>query len=108
LTCHGGQRIGTTVFLVGGTVWQDPAGTMPAPGVQVRVRQADGNALEAFSDDDGNFFVLRDTAPTHMLVAPAHPGVRNANGMALMTDVINDADCNSCHRAGGQAPLNIQ
>jgi hypothetical protein len=78
---------------------------MPAPGAEVRVRQASGDGLEAYSDADGNFYVPRGTM--RALVSPAHPGVRDLTNMALMMDVINDADCNSCHRAGGQTPLNL-
>jgi hypothetical protein len=105
LSCHGGQVKNVVPFLAGGTVWKDAAGTTPAQMVEMRVLQANGVGLSAYSDGDGNFFVPRGASAP--LASPAHPGVRDAMSMALMSDVINDADCNSCHRAGGQTPLNL-
>jgi hypothetical protein len=102
LSCHGGQKPNITRFLFAGTVWTSAAATTPAAQVEVRVVGADGSALSAYSDANGNFFFLAGNDP---LSAPAHAGVRDAQGAANMNNVFNVGDCNSCHRSGGQAPI---
>ena len=71
------------------------------PQAEVRVRDAQGHAVSAYTDADGNFYVLAGTT----LVAPWHAGARDATGTMLMTNVINDGNCNSCHTAAGQGRL---
>jgi hypothetical protein len=106
LSCHGGAKPNVTRFLFAGTAWTSAAATTPAPMVEVRVLQANGSATSVFTDADGNFyFGTPQGAPP--LAAPAQAGVRDANGEMTMTNVFNDGDCNSCHRAGGQAPINL-
>jgi hypothetical protein len=106
MTCHDGSKGNVAEFLAGGTVYKTAAGTTPAGSVEVRVREANGNGLSAFSDADGNFYVLRGGRGP--LVSPARGGVRDAANVHLMVNLINNGDCNSCHKTGGQAPLNVQ
>jgi hypothetical protein len=105
LSCHGGQKGNVVPFLFGGTVWSSPSATTPTPMAEVRVIQANGVALTAYSDADGNFFFPE--GQNGPLSAPAAAGVRDAKGEAPMSNVFNDGDCNSCHRQGGQAPVNL-
>ena len=105
LSCHGGQKGNVVQFLFGGTVWNSPAATTPQPMAEVRVIQANGVALTAYSDADGNYFFPQ--GQNGPLSAPAAAGVRDAKGEAPMSNVFNDGDCNSCHRQGGQAPVNL-
>jgi hypothetical protein len=105
LSCHGGQRPNIVQFLFAGTVWSSAAATTPTPQAEVRVVQANGAALSAYSDADGNFFFLRSASPP--LDAPVAGGVRDSNGAALMVNVFNVGDCNSCHHSGGEAPVNL-
>jgi hypothetical protein len=106
MTCHNGSKGNVAEFLVGGTVYTTPAATAPAPSAEIRVREANGNILTAFSDADGNFFVLRNARGP--LVSPARAGARDAKSVHLMVNLINNGDCNSCHKQGGQARLNVQ
>ena len=92
-------------FLFGGTVWGSASATAPTPMAEVRVIQANGAVLTAYSDADGNFFFPR--GQNDPLSAPAAAGVRDAKGEAPMANVFNDGDCNSCHRLGGEAPVNL-
>ena len=105
LSCHGGQKGNVVQFLFAGTAWSSPAATTPTPMAEVRVVQANGVALTAYSDADGNFFFPR--GQNGPLSAPAAAGVRDAKGEAPMSNVFNDGDCNSCHRLGGQAPVSL-
>lgn len=106
LSCHGGQKGNVVQFLFAGTVWTSPSATTPTPMAEVRVVQSNGVGLAAYSDADGNFFFPR--GQNGPLSAPAAAGVRDAKGEAPMSNVFNDGDCNSCHRQGGQAPVNLQ
>ncbi len=105
LSCHGGQRPNVVQFLFAGTVWNAPAASAATPMAEVRVVQASGAALSAYSDADGNFFFVRGA--NGPLAPPVAGGVRDAKATALMTNVFNDGDCNSCHRLGGEVPVNL-
>jgi hypothetical protein len=106
MTCHNGSKGNVAEFLVGGTVYTTPAATAPAPSAEIRVREGNGNILTTFSDADGNFFVLRNGRGP--LLPPARAGARDAKSLHLMVNLINNGDCNSCHKPGGQARLNVQ
>ncbi|MDB5216848.1 MAG: hypothetical protein JWO86_4775 [Myxococcaceae bacterium] len=95
--CHG--------FFMGGTVFADAAGTIPAPGVEVRARDNAGNAVSAWTDQDGNFYVPSAGAVT----MPAHIGVRNAATTKLMSSTISSGTCASsaCHVAGKQGAIHL-
>jgi hypothetical protein len=104
LSCHvqGGDA---TPFAMGGTVWTDPGATTPAPQIQVALRDNAGNTIAVYTDANGNFFAYAAEAGT--LTPPEHVGVRSANHTNLMTGAINAANCNDCHKIGGQPPIHI-
>ena len=104
MTCHGAAGPGGE-FRIGGTVWKDTAGTLPAPQVQVGVRDKAGVVFDAYTDANGNFYVPKLDAGT--LTSPAYSGVRNAQSTRFMVGAINNGNCNGCHRTGGQTPLNL-
>lgn len=103
-SCHGPGGTAPE-FLFAGTVYKDVAGTQPAAQVEVRVRDATGAARSAYTDADGNFYLLKGLNPA--LVAPATTGARDATTTQLMTGAINNGSCNSCHRNGGQTPIHV-
>lgn len=93
-------------WLVGGTVWQDAAGTLPAAMVEVRVRDAAGNAASVWTDADGNFHLPAGSGGVTM---PAHVGVRDGTSSKLMVSTITNGSCAnaSCHVAGKQGPIHL-
>jgi hypothetical protein len=105
MNCHDGSRGNIRRLLFAGTVYKDAAGKTPAPRVEVRVRDAQGNGLSAYSDNDGNFFFERGQRPA--LAVPARAGMRDANDTKLMNNLMSEGDCNSCHKTGGLALLNV-
>src|SRR4029077_18955402 len=86
-------------WLIGGTVWKDAAGTMPAAMVEVRVRDAAGNAATAWTDADGNFHLSSGAGGVKL---PANVGVRDGVNTKLMVSTISNGSCASanCHIAG--------
>jgi hypothetical protein len=92
-------------FFAGGTVYADAAGTMPAPGVEVRARNAAGVAVSAWTDQDGNFYMPTSGGVT----LPASIGVRNAAATKAMSSSIATGTCasSSCHVAGKQGPIHL-
>ena len=92
LGCHvaGGAA---TPFAFAGTAFKDVAGTIPAVGVEVRVRAADGTAVSAYTDQDGNFYHAAAIA------FPASVGVRNATSSHVMMGMPPAGGCNGaqCH-----------
>lgn len=92
LGCHvaGGTA---TPFAFAGTAFKDVAGTIPAAGVEVRVRAADGTAVSAYTDEDGNFY---HAAP---IAFPASAGLRNATSSQGMMGMPPGGGCNNaqCH-----------
>jgi hypothetical protein len=105
LSCHDGRKGNTRELLFAGTVYKDAAGKTPAARVEVRVRDAQGNALSAYSDNDGNFFLERGARGP--LAVPARAGARDLDDTKLMQNLMSEGDCNSCHRTGGLPFLNI-
>lgn len=92
-------------FFMGGTVFADAAGTMPAPGVEVRARNAAGVAVSAWTDQDGNFYMPSSGGVT----LPSSIGVRNAATTMVMSSSIATGTCASsaCHVAGKQGPIHL-
>ncbi len=92
LGCHvaGGAA---TPFAFAGTAFKDVAGTIPAAGVEIRVRAADGTAASAYTDEDGNFYHAAAIA------FPASVGLRNATSSHVMMGMPPDGGCNAaqCH-----------
>jgi mono/diheme cytochrome c family protein len=92
-------------FFAGGTVFTTAAGTTPAAGVEVRIRDAAGNAVSAWTDQDGNFYIKKSGG----VALPALVGARNATTNALMGATISDGGCASasCHVAGKAGPVHM-
>jgi hypothetical protein len=102
LNCHDGDGRAPE-FAFGGTVYRDAAGAQAAARVEVRVRDQNGKAVSAYSDNDGNFFFPLN--PNGDLAFPAHAGIRNASGTKLMGSTVNNGNCNACHNAGAAGRL---
>jgi hypothetical protein len=85
-------------FVAGGTVFKDLAATMPAAQVEVRIRDASGNARLAHTDVNGNFFF---SAVNNTVAFPMHTGARDATNTRLMSATISNGDCNSSSCHGG-------
>jgi hypothetical protein len=102
LTCHTMGGTGA-VFLFGGTVFQDTAGTMPAVDEEIRVLDSNNVGYSAHSDADGNFWYKATTT----IAFPALSGVRNATQTVLMTTTLSAANCNGCHNKTTTDPLHI-
>jgi hypothetical protein len=103
--CHGpAAGAQETPFLIGGTVYKDYKGTIPAPGVEVRVRDMAGNAVSVYSGMNGNFYIHLSNS-TVML--PAVVGVRDGTTTRPMVTVLTPTtgmgSCASagCHVVGG-------
>lgn len=87
-SCHGDHA---PALKLGGTVYR---GTKPAPNVQVRVLDEDGQVqATTYSDSDGNFWV------TGTPLTPGKTGFRTATTKKSMTARITNGSCNaaSCH-----------
>jgi hypothetical protein len=100
VTCHSG-------FLVGGTVYRDSAGTIAAPQVEVRVRDANGNGASTYADAAGNFYLRKSSAPNVAL--PAFVGVRDHSATIVMSGSVSSGGCATagCHVAGHQGPVHL-
>lgn len=102
LGCHGNGG-GAPVFTVGGSVFKDAAGTMPAANVEVRFVDANGTARSIYTDALGNFYFKGAT-----LAAPGKVGARDATTTQNMVGTIANGDCNSsgCH-GGAQGWVHV-
>ena len=95
LDCHDGTgKGGAPAFSFAGTVFADAAGTKPAPQIEVRVVGADGAALTAYTDANGNFFFRANEGTPQ---APASAGARSASASRTMGNKISVGNCNQCH-----------
>ncbi len=102
LTCHNGAT--ATQFLFAGSIYTDINATTGAADVEVRVVDANGTGLSAYSDTDGNFWIPNNTA----LATPGQAGARDGNGnLALMPASVQTGGCNSCHNGTVQPPLHL-
>ena len=92
LSCHvtGGPGV---PFAFGGTAFKDTAATIPAVGIEIRVRAPDGGAVSVYTDQDGNFYQPGTFA------FPANVGVRSATNVRLMAAEPPGGTCStsSCH-----------
>ena len=93
IDCHAAGGAATP-FAFGGTAFKDVAGTIPAVGVEIRVRSADGGAASAYTDEDGNFYRLAGA-----VTFPANAGVRSAASTRVMAGTPESGGCNAaqCH-----------
>jgi hypothetical protein len=98
--CHGPAG-GETTFVVGGTVYKDYKGTIPAPGVEVRVVDAAGTAMSVYTGTNGNFSLSagrRDGGGAG--VYPVMVGVRDGTTTRPMVTAITSAAMGSCASSG--------
>jgi hypothetical protein len=104
--CHSdaGGHSEAPAFLIGGTVYQDYYGTVPAQGIEVRVLDSSGNAVSAYSDRGGNFYVRASNA--NGVTLPAQVGARNGTVSRPMITTLSSTmgSCaqSPCHVAGGK------
>ena len=104
--CHGAGGAGPR-FAAGGTVFTSAAATTPAAQVEVRLRDAAGKAVSAFTDANGNFFVR--AADAAALVFPVQAGARNAATTQTMSATIANGACNSaaCHGSAATGFIHV-
>jgi hypothetical protein len=97
--CHGpAAGAQETSFLIGGTVYKDYKGTIPAPGVEVRVLDMAGHAVSVYSGMNGNFYIHLANS-TVML--PAVVGVRDGTTTRpMVTTLTPTTGMGSCAAAG--------
>jgi hypothetical protein len=102
--CHGPGGEGPR-FIAGGTVYEDIAGTMPAAQIEVRIRDANGDARIARTDMNGNFYF---SAGNSTVDFPARTGARDATNARTMAAAIANGDCSSssCH-GGAQGVIHV-
>jgi hypothetical protein len=98
--CHGPAG-GETTFIVGGTVYKDYKGTIPAPGVEVRVVDAAGTAMSTYSGTNGNFYLSRSRPDSGVVITlPVTVGVRDGTTTRPMVTKITSAAMGSCASSG--------
>jgi hypothetical protein len=98
LVCHGGSGPASSVFSVGGTIFESKTGTPPVPlsGGTVNLLDTNSSAATATTNTAGNFYLLASAwAPTF----PVHvESVAYGGASASMTTHIGrDGSCASCH-----------
>lgn len=114
--CHytPGGAAAAKPYVAGGTVYTDNTGTTVVPaGVEVRIKNPDGTAVSAFTDENGNFFIRQGEFDIQQGAAV---GVRDATNTMLMVSKLGAgatggacANGNACHVKGGiGAPLRIK
>jgi hypothetical protein len=87
-------------FAFGGTLY-DPAGK-PVAGAEVRLVDANGAAITAYSGSNGTFYSRAAAFAT-----PARVGVRNAStALDMITPLqANGGACSSCHCTGASCSV---
>lgn len=100
--CHSsaGGHSEAPAFIIGGTVYQDYYGKVPAQGVEVRILDSNGNAASAYSDRGGSFYIR---SGTNNVGFPAIVGARDANISRPMITTLSDPSMGSC----GQSPCHV-
>lgn len=99
-SCHGQGGEGPR-FVAGGTIYTSAAATTPAAQVEVRLLDAKGNAVSAYTNADGNFFVRQNQGAK--LAFPLKVGARNATVTRPMSAAIADGACSTAACHGGAA-----
>jgi hypothetical protein len=105
--CHGtgGQGGGDAPsFLIGGTVYQDYYGKVPAVGVEVRILDSAGHSAITTTGREGNFYIR--SGSSNGVTFPAVVGARDATTTRPMITTLGTASMGSCaqatcHVAGG-------
>jgi len=78
----------------GGTIYKDMQGAIPAPGVEVRLRDGAGHTVSTHTDQDGNFLMGGGG-----VTLPAYVGVRDATMTRPMATELTSAMTGSCAAA---------
>jgi cytochrome c553 len=105
MQCHGAAGPAPR-FVVGGTIFKDAAGKMPAARVEVRIIDAQNKATSTYTDADGNYFIKFDAAAP--VTFPIRAGVRDADSLLSMRAGAAAGNCNSCHKpAGASTPIAV-
>jgi hypothetical protein len=108
--CHlpGNTGAGAPEWSYAGTVYKDPAGTMPYPGATIIITMG-GMTQKIIAGDNGNFFISPD-----QLAAPDNAMTANTRGSACPTTrpmvgalTQGGGNCNNCHRPGADGPIDI-
>jgi hypothetical protein len=103
LDCHDGAgKGGAPAFALAGTIYADKTATKVAAKVEIRMVGADGKALSAYTDINGNFFVRTSAGTT---TVPAIAAIRDATVVKPMVNKISEANCNQCHTPGSRVTL---
>jgi hypothetical protein len=98
--CHGaGADAGG--FLIGGTVYADYAGTIPAPGVEIRVRDMAGKAVSVYSGQNGNFFIGLGAGISFPAIVGARDGMTTRPMVTVLTGTMGSCASAGCHIVGG-------
>jgi hypothetical protein len=96
---------GTTApdFFLGGTVFTDYTGTTPAVGVEIRVADANGNAVSAYTGPTGTFFIAAANAKdlTFPVVVGARSGGTERPMITQLGSTQTSCSQQSCHVSGG-------
>jgi hypothetical protein len=95
--CHapGQGPLAPDPFSIAGTVFKDYAGTIPYPGVEIRVQDANGRTMTTYSRDNGNFYMGGGT-----LALPALVAARDGTTTRAMVTQLTAASMGSCASAG--------
>jgi hypothetical protein len=107
--CHGPGG-GETPFVIGGTVYKDYKGTIPAPGVEIRIKDMAGHAASVYSGMNGNFYIhtgasgvtlpavvaARDATTTRPMIT-----VLTATGFGVGVGTMGACASAGCHITGG-------
>ena len=90
-------------FLIGGTVYKDYQGTIPAVSVEVRLVDPAGNTVSAYSGPEGNFYI--DPSNANGVTLPATVGARDGTTtrpmITTLTGSMGSCGQSPCHVPGG-------
>lgn len=100
ITCHSDAGTASNMpFFAGGSVRRQ-ADSGPFPEVEVRLKAyVSSNAVSAYTDQDGNWFIPQEVARDAGVQFSVRPGVRNATSTRTMGPTAGTGVCNKCHIA---------
>lgn len=98
LACHRSGGEGPE-FVVAGTVFARQGETAPAPGIEVAITDANGNARTVSANEVGNFYITASSwRPAFPLRAELHA---DGTTLAMRTELVREGSCNACHVGAG-------
>ena len=100
--CHGGGGDASS-FFIGGTVYKDYKGTIPAAGVEIRVVDANGHAASVYSGSNGTFHMGRGNLTLPAIVG-ARDGTISRPMVTALSGTMGSCSSSGCHINGG-SPL---